>query len=405
MNKKIFALLPVMLLALAGCDNNTTDPTTSTGPTTTPTTIPTTTDTSNDEDAKIYGTFSNPLTVSQYLENVEQVLAKESGLFSDKKFYIRGYVKDVATWDDSYGQFNTFYLLNSMSDKYGAKVQRAKDGVGMSAGDMLYKGDTVLVEGYAEYYANGYSIFPGDSDPKVHNRELGTSSFTCTIGENVTMDKPNTSYKNGSVVTLNPKVASGYVVKVTSNGAVVKPENGVYNITVIKDMVVEVTARPDVAASDLPAGTYKSTINKTNCGLTTVANTSIVETELSVKDDTESTAYKGVTYKFGKGCNQHNSYDEFVVGKGSDLTITAPNGKITTIVLEVYKSNYSSVYAGNTASGTAIKGTSVTPETTGYSDTLAYEYTINNQSAYISVPSSASYALTCYKIMVNIVVE
>ncbi len=403
MNKKLFVLLPAVMLLLASCDGNSESTTTSS----TTTTTTTTTTVKPGPKVEDYGSKDAPLSVSQYLENVSRLVEKEEGAFSEYEFHVRAYVRDVTEWNFSYNQFNNFYLVDQMGSKTSAKVQRAVNGSGVEAESTLCKGDMVTVSGYAEYYANIYSFFPDGSAPKVSNLVRGNSSFKIEVGTNVTINQEfKDSYTNGSEISFTVKADEGYKAIVYANGSVVRQnDNGTYTITIKEDTSVEVKAKLDIPASDLPSGTYKSTINKTNCGMTTLATTKPLTTELSVKDDEEGKTYKGVTYTFSNNCNQHSSYDEFVIGKNASLLISAPNGKITTIVLEVYKSNYSEVYAGAEKGETAISGKSVTPETTGYQDTLAFEYEINNKDAYIFVPNGASYALTLYKIMVNIVVE
>lgn len=403
MNKKLFILLPTVMLMLAGCGDNPSSDTT--GPTSDPTTTttPTTTITETGGDKAIYGSKEEPLTVAQFLENVEKHVAKVDETFSDYEFFIKGYVKQKATWNDSYSQFNTFNLVDNMGDKKSAKIQKAKDGVGVDAGATLGAGDQVVVRGYAEYYNNSYSIFPGETTPKVSNLVRGTSKVTLSVGEHVKVNEEvKTSYTNGSEVTFTVTVDSGYLPVVT--GAT-KVSDNTFKFDVYEDTTVTVKASLDIAASDLPAGTYSVKMDSYNCGLTTTSTSASAVTELTAKAEEADKKYKGISFTFSKGCNVHASYaNEFVVGKGSSLKISAPNGKISSIVLELYKSHNSKVYAADNASGTALTG-STTTATSGGTDAKAYSYDINNADAFINVPSGASYAETFYHIIVNVVVE
>lgn len=403
MNKKLFILLPAVMLMLTGCgDNSSSESTGSTSESTTATTTTTTT-IETGGDVAIYGSKDAPLTVAQFLENVDKNVEKVNEAFSDYEFYIKGYVKAKATWNDSYSQFNTFNLVDNMSDKKSAKIQRAKDGVGVTAGTTLGAGDQVVVRGYAEYFNGGYSIFPGEKDPKVSNLVRGTSKVTLNVGEHVKVNEDiKSSYTNGSEVTFTVTADSGYLPVVT--GAT-KVSDTSFKFDVYEDTTITVKGSLDVAASDLPAGTYSVKMDSYNCGLTTTSTSSSAVTELTAKAEEADKKYKGISFTFSKGCNVHASYaNEFVVGKGSSLKISAPNGKISSIVLELYKSHNSKVYAASSASGTQLTGTKTTA-TSGGTDAQAYSYDINNADAFIDVPSGASYAETFYHIIVNVVVE
>ena len=126
MNKKLFVLLPAVMLLLASCDGNSESTTTSS----TTTTTTTTTTVKPGPKVEDYGSKDAPLSVSQYLENVSRLVEKEEGAFSEYEFHVRAYVRDVTEWNFSYNQFNNFYLVDQMGSKTSAKVQRAVNGSG-----------------------------------------------------------------------------------------------------------------------------------------------------------------------------------------------------------------------------------------------------------------------------------
>ena len=159
-------------LLLAGC-NNSSEPSTSTSEPSTSTTV--------SEDMSKYGNKENPLTIAQFLANVDELVGKNDGEFSKHPFYILGKADAKALWaSGSYQQFDTFYLKDNVTDSKGAKVQRTVAGTGVEKAP-IYRNDTVLVTGYAEYYSGGYSIFPyGSGDAQVLSVTRGKSTVTVT---------------------------------------------------------------------------------------------------------------------------------------------------------------------------------------------------------------------------------
>ena len=123
MNKKLLILLPAAALLLAGC-NNSSEPSTSTSEPSTSTTV--------SEDMSKYGNKENPLTIAQFLANVDELVGKNDGEFSKHPFYILGKADAKALWaSGSYQQFDTFYLKDNVTDSKGAKVQRTVAGTGV----------------------------------------------------------------------------------------------------------------------------------------------------------------------------------------------------------------------------------------------------------------------------------
>ena len=161
MNKKLFVLLPAVLL-LAACGGNTTSTTSgSTGGTETTDTgstgSTTGTTTTSEEEPSIYGTAEAPITVAEYLAVVGTVTEAVNGTYSPEPFYIKG----IADSNSALGStWANIFLKDALTDTKSCKVQKALNGTGVTATE-IGKNDTIVVKGYGEYYNGSYALYGG----------------------------------------------------------------------------------------------------------------------------------------------------------------------------------------------------------------------------------------------------
>ncbi len=406
MNKNIFILLPAAALLLAGCggNNSSSSSSASSSASSSTSTEPV------GPKAEDYGTAENPLTVAQYLENVERLVQKVDETYSEWPFYVKGVADANAPWDSSYSQYATFYLKDKVSDSKSAKVQRAKPGTGVS--QQLYGNDTVYLCGYAEYYSNGYSLFPNANidtgDVTVSKIERGVSKLSVTADPNgkAVVASPSSfesSYENGTVISLQLTVESGYLAFVEVNGVnLVADASGLYNVTVAGDTSIKITSEKDAVRVDLPAGTYTLEITNENSGLGEGKGGAVaVNKNYALLADADPNYYKRLTGAYSSLCYNQTNYGEWSIAKGGNACFTTPTGKITTAVADYYKNQSCDVYANSAASGSKLTGVKGT--TSG--DHVEYTYTVNNASVFFNVSTSASYAQSFYKLRLTIVVE
>ena len=398
MNKKLLILLPAAALLLAGC-NNSSEPSTSTSEPPTSTTVP--------EDMSKYGNQENPLTIAQFLANVDELVGKNDGEFSKHPFYILGKADAKALWaSGSYQQFDTFYLKDNVTDSKGAKVQRTVAGTGVEKAP-IYRNDTVLVTGYAEYYANGYSIFPyGSGDAQVLSVTRGKSTVTVTTDAHCSVDLATGTKTNGEILNVTATVDSGYKVhKFMVNNVEVKPNtSSVYSFTVEGPTeVVVTTIDASIVEEALPAGTYTYVLQKSNSGLPTGASSSATVVEHTIKEETGK-LYSPLVATATEGVYNEATYNEFTLLKGKSLKLSINGAKITNVTLDAYKSVGSFVYNGDKVDATK-KVSPVAGTPTANQDSTVFSYATNDSTVLIDCPSDASYKQSFYTITLTIVVE
>lgn len=347
--KKTLFLLPIAILALAGCTGGGTNPEPS--PTPTPTPTPAKGD---------YGTADNPLTVAEWKVKVAELVPAEAEAFSEHPFYVVGIPdKNAAFPSGTYQQFDTFFLHDDVTDTESCKVQRAKKGESFDGGNKLYKNDTVVVRGYAEYYSGSYSLFPFDSDEEegdvnVLSRTLGASPVTVEGCEHATFTPLAATAQNGSTLQLTAAADTGWVLTVKVNNAEVTKVGDTYPINVEGDTAVVLSVTPDIVPEDLPAGTYDLQITLTNNGLTDDALASDTTVNVPVIADTATKVYKKLTLAWPAGAKNKSNYSEFELPKDKKLVVTTPTGNITKLTADMYKSFDANVYAGSSESATEV---------------------------------------------------
>ena len=414
MNKRLLILLPAMALMLGACGEST-DPTTSTSTSSSTDTSSASSSSSSSSEgtpAADYGTQEAPLTVAQFLSNVDRLVEKTSGTFSSFPFYVAGISDGSAAFSSTYSTYDTIYLKDALTDSKSAKVQRSSRGEGIDA-DSIYKGDTLAIKGYAEYYGTSYSIFPDQSltsggEVVINSLTRGTSSFSASGDDHVSITETlESSYVNGTVLSLHVTLSAGFKVsefKVNGSG-ILAESDGSYKVIVGGPTVVTVSSvDASIVEKDLPAGTYdvvvqcQSTVS--NTGLTSADSTANVITKLAVVADSGANVYKKLLLTFSDGCKDQPNYGEFSIGKGKSLTISSPTGKISQLYVDAYKGINTAIYAGTTSVGTDLTFTQDSTVTT--KDHVAGSYAVDDASAYILC--GTTYAQSYFSLKITIVV-
>lgn len=415
MNKRLLILLPAMALMLGACGEST-DPTTSTSTSSSTDTSSTSSSSSSSSEgpsAADYGTQEAPLTVAQFLSNVDRLVAKTSGTFSSFPFYVAGISDGSAAFSSTYSTYDTIYLKDALTDSKSAKVQRSSRGEGIDA-DSIYKGDTLAIKGYAEYYGTSYSIFPDQSltsggEVVINSLTRGTSSFSASGDDHVSITETlESSYVNGTVLSLHVTLSAGFKVsEFKVNGSGISAESdGSYKVIVGGPTVVTVSSvDASIVEKDLPAGTYDVVVQcqsatVSNTGLTSADSTANVITKLAVVADSGANVYKKLLLTFSDGCKDQPNYGEFSIGKGKSLTISSPTGKISQLYVDAYKGINTAIYAGTTSVGTDLTFTQDSTVTT--KDHVAGSYAVDDASAYILC--GTTYAQSYFSLKITIVV-
>lgn len=221
MKKSLLMLLPLLAITLAGCNENTSDASTSTKTTTTVN----------------YGTVDNPLTVADFREEAAKLdLTNEA--FSLKTFFVKGIIKSVPSTGSSY----YFRLADSKTDTSYVNVGGAVLSSSVTA---IYQNDTIVIEGLAECYEGYYSIYTNDDiKPTIHSSTLGTSEVSSDADSTkATVSGYKDSYTNGETASFIVEPKTGYkVINVsTSLNGSLQEKDGEYSFTVLGDTVISVT--------------------------------------------------------------------------------------------------------------------------------------------------------------------
>ena len=235
MNKKSLILLPVAMLFLAGCNNDTT-PSSSTSSSETPTPTPSTSTTTSQTVTVNYGSLTAPLSIAEFNTEVAKLGLKDNE-FSTEHFFVKGYVYA----DPTYYSDSSSYLLK-LTDGKESEAYINAGGVKLDTGvEEPYKNDTVVVEGLAELYGTNYSIWSTKTDsPALKSVTRGTSTVTSSI-ENGTITGLNATYTNGATASFTVAVNSGYKISsVTAYGDELTAVEGKYSFTVGGDAEVKV---------------------------------------------------------------------------------------------------------------------------------------------------------------------
>lgn len=199
-----------------------------------------------------YGTLNSPLSVSELNTTIAEVVTNTNGSYSDEKFVVKGIIVSTPTKytsGNSAVNYNTFQIRDENDNNSVFSIQRMS--LTLPAGiDNLYAGDTIIVEGYGEYY-NGYCLFPKTVEtvsvaPAALAVTPGISTITLQADEHAHVDGLDATAENGSEQIFEVTVDDGYdLVSVKVNNTIISPdsETGYYVFTVGGDTTVVVTTK------------------------------------------------------------------------------------------------------------------------------------------------------------------
>lgn len=363
----------------------------------------TSTSTSTPPDPTIYGTRDEPLSIAQWTANVKTVVDPSEGTFSDHPFYVIGIADKSAALSTTY---SNIFLHDKVDDNVSCKIQKAVNGGGISSKG-VYRNDKLIVKGYVEYYAGGYSLYPdGEDNPAILSITRGKSKFSKQVDENVSITSPTSfesEYTNLEEISVQVAPDAGYLALVEVNKVRVQPVDGVYTVVIKGDTELHVYAEPDVPKEDLPAGTYTVTIDTTNSGLSDSASNDKVISEFTLKADGGGHYYKKLTLEWSKACYNKTQYSELALpgSKKGSVIFRAPNGNLSTITNDYYSYQNAIMYKGEDREGEEIVPTDGTPSSkTG---SLMKIYTVNNPTAFLI--EETTYEQCIHSITVKVVVE
>lgn len=197
---------------------------------------------------KGHGTEDSPYSVTVALaENA----AVPSGGFSAEKFYVKGIVVTVPTYNTKYQSYS-FWIADS---KDAAKRLQVYSGTLASGIAKVSQNDTVVVHGfYMNYNASNPEMTGSSADPDkgviahdypvITSRTIGTSEVTFTPNENADIVLSKTSGQNGDTFTFTVTVKNGAnLSSVKVNGTEVTATSGnTYTGTIDGDTDVSVIA-------------------------------------------------------------------------------------------------------------------------------------------------------------------
>ncbi len=406
MNKRILFLIPLLSIALTGCNGGDSVSTRSTPSTTKKT-------------DKEINNIDNPYTVAQFLDYCNQNVAKDSGTYSEGLFYIKAQVYETAYFEDEDQNYFHIIICDSLTDATQVPALSVNAGKDVST-DTIYRGDEVLISGYGEYYDGRFTIYPyvtTNYAPTLHSHTKKDFAVAVEDGNNVTYDKnPAGTYTNGEKVSFKPTANEGCVIKyVLNNGVTMSADkDGNYSFVVNGPTNIIVrSVKSTLEEEDLEKGNYEVKISKSVLpleldmhGASSKPATS-VNFEIGNSKDSFDKLYKKLTVNFSEGCVNSYKYDEFGLGKGKSmlLSTTQTNMKITSIDIDFYSASSSTVYKADNGDDkeNIVKGTA---GTSSRSDGSFYSYEINGQNAYVKNSPNAGYSYNMiYYVTVKLSVE
>ncbi len=340
MNKKSLILLPVAMLFLAGCNNDTT-PSSSTSSSETPTPTPSTSTTTSQTVTVNYGSLTAPLSIAEFNTEVAKLGLKDKE-FSTEHFFVKGYVSAAPDFNSQYSS----YKLKLTDGKESSAYINVSGAVLDTGVETPYHNDTVVVEGLAELYGTNYSIWYKDSDsPAIKSVTRGTSTVTSSI-ENGTITGLNATYTNGATASFTVAVNSGYKISsVTAYGDELTAVEGKYSFTVggdaeVKVITVEESSKDVVKTIDIAATSFTADASNKNIATYTVdgfeftLNKNASTTDLRLSDTNHLRIYKNAKF-----------------------TVNV-NGTISKIVYTCLSDSYADVLKGCTFTGGSVDSTS-----------------------------------------------
>ena len=243
--KKIFILLPLLLVGLVSCgenNNSTSEGTPSTSTQSPSTSTPQGTSTSTTTPSTDKGSETNPYTVAEALDVAK---ALEADAYSDNEVCVTGFVVDKPGTKNGSRKYS-FNIVDDLSETTEQLyVYLTKNDTGVAD---AYQNDKVTVKAYLQNFkGNTYEITGKKLDNNNYTDSLilsvttGTSKITAVEVDHATITLDQTSGTNGSTFTFAVAVDTGYVLDaVKVNGATVTESEGKYTGTIAGDTQVTV---------------------------------------------------------------------------------------------------------------------------------------------------------------------
>lgn len=262
------------------------------------------------------------------------------------KFTLTGVITAINTpYNSSYKSITVVIVVEGLTDKPIECFNMKGEGA-----ETLMQNDTITVTGTIKKYGSKVEF---DSGCTFKDRVVGSSSLGLDVNTSknatVTIEDGMTSALNGSTFTFTVSVSEGYeIIAVKVNNVVVTPAaDGNYTGTINGNTTIlvetKVAGAADPVEEGLPIAASKGTLSSDKKSITWAGTTFTV------------------TGKQGSGNPiRVSDNDHFRVYKGSELEITAAEGKkITKVVITCMSAEYANVLKGS------LKTTGVTATVNG----------------------------------------
>ncbi len=262
------------------------------------------------------------------------------------KFTLTGVITAINTpYNSSYKSITVVIVVEGLTDKPIECFNMKGEGA-----ETLMQNDTITVTGTIKKYGSKVEF---DSGCTFKDRVVGSSSLGLDVNTSknatVTIEDGMTSALNGSTFTFTVSVSEGYeIIAVKVNNVVVTPAaDGNYTGTINGNTTIlvetKVAGAADPVEEGLPIAASKGTLSSDKKSITWAGTTFTV------------------TGKQGSGNPiRVSDNDHFRVYKGSELEITAAEGKkITKVVVTCTSADYANVLKGS------LKTTGVTATVNG----------------------------------------
>lgn len=262
------------------------------------------------------------------------------------KFTLTGVITAINTpYNSSYKSITVVIVVEGLTDKPIECFNMKGEGA-----ETLMQNDTITVTGTIKKYGSKVEF---DSGCTFKDRVVGSSSLGLDVNTSknatVTIEDGMTSALNGSTFTFTVSVSEGYeIIAVKVNNVVVTPAaDGNYTGTINGNTTIlvetKVAGAADPVEEGLPIAASKGTLSSDKKSITWAGTTFTV------------------TGKQGSGnAIRVSDNDHFRVYKGSELEITAAEGKkITKVVVTCTSADYANVLKGS------LKTTGVTATVNG----------------------------------------
>lgn len=261
------------------------------------------------------------------------------------KFTLTGVITAINTpYNSSYKSITVVIVVEGLTDKPIECFNMKGEGA-----ETLMQNDTITVTGTIKKYGSKVEF---DSGCTFKDKVVGSSSLGLDVNTSknatVTIEDGMTSGLNGSTFTFTVSVSDGHeLVSVKVNGVKVEAVENVYTGKINGDTTILVETKVAGAADPVEEGLQ------------------IAASKGTLSSDKKSITWTGTTFtvtgKQGSGnAIRVSDNDHFRVYKGSELEITAAEGKkITKVVVTCTSADYANVLKGS------LKTTGVTATVNG----------------------------------------